>query len=538
MSQPATRLERPTPDDSEQVSISDRYAYTPRSAAPDAERLLTSDDDDEEDDLEAIELGLTGNRAASTAMSASASSDRNSTAAAQGLQSSGSRGVGAAPSRGRSAVSGACLQSRICQILLGLTVAAIVLGIGIAIGRVIEAHSTTTTQGGNHNTQPDPNAFRGVLLISIDGFRAEYLDRGLTPTMKRLASQGVRAQGTVTCFPSKTFPNHISLVTGLLPDVHGIVDNTFYDPVLNQNFRYSDPAVNREPRWWLAEPLWITAERQGVTSGTWYWPGSEVFYDGNRRATYLTPFANGLSNAARIDGILGWLDLPAIRRPSFVALYLSSVDSAGHSFGPDSGQVNNALVDVDSAIDRLLDGLASRNLDQLVDVVLVSDHGMTATSASRVILLDSFIDLTLVRVISTGSHSGLIVQDEALVPEIVANLTHVHPYLHAYARKDIPARFQYGNSPRVPSVFVMVDIGWTVTTQAIQGVIPGNHGFDNQEPDMHGLFIASGPSFRARAGTVVASPSILDVYPLVGRLLNVTVLPHNGTDQLASLVAF
>ncbi|WP_082488914.1 ectonucleotide pyrophosphatase/phosphodiesterase [Duganella sp. Leaf61] len=220
---------------------------------------------------------------------------------------------------------------------------------------------------------------RPVILVSIDGFRAEYLDRGVTPNLARLAAGGVRAVAMRPSFPSITFPNHYTLVTGLRPDHHGIVENEMNDVAIpGQHFTLKNRAAVIDRRWWdQAEPVWVTAERHGVRSATLFWPGSEADIRGVR-PTVSPRFDGKLPADARVDLLLSWLDRPADQRFGFMTLYFDDVDHAGHDFGPDAPQTTTALAVVDRAIARLQDGLAARQVE--ADLVIVSDHGMAALS--------------------------------------------------------------------------------------------------------------------------------------------------------------
>src|SRR5690242_9266558 len=231
-----------------------------------------------------------------------------------------------------------------------------------------------------------------VILVSIDGFRADYLDRGLTPTLASLAASGVRADALKPSFPTLTFPNHYTLVTGLYPDHHGIVNNRMTDPAFEHGFVYKEQATIDDPRWWGGEPLWVSAEKQGVRSATMFWPGSTVAIAGVR-PTYWKPFDGKVAPDARVDQVLAWLDLPAARRPRFLTLYFEQVDHEGHEHGPESAEVDAALADVDAALARLVNGLRARGRLDATDLVVVSDHGQAATSPERRPYLDDVVPL-------------------------------------------------------------------------------------------------------------------------------------------------
>jgi predicted AlkP superfamily pyrophosphatase or phosphodiesterase len=216
-----------------------------------------------------------------------------------------------------------------------------------------------------------------LILISIDGFRADYLERGLTPTLARFAETGLRAKAMEPAFPSVTFPNHYSIVTGLLPDHHGIINNTMRDPAMpGHTFRLTDRAELTNPAWWDGGvPIWETLRRQHLKSGAVFWPGTEVAIHGVQ-PDYWRPYESKLSVSERVDAVLKLASLPLEQRPLFITLYFDAVDHQGHVAGPDSTQVNNALKEVDSGLARLDQGLQERQLLAHTNLVIVSDHGM------------------------------------------------------------------------------------------------------------------------------------------------------------------
>ncbi len=227
--------------------------------------------------------------------------------------------------------------------------------------------------------QPDPAPHRRpVILISIDGFRADYLDRGVTPHLSALAAGGVRAAMS-PAFPSITFPNHYTLVTGLRPDRHGIVGNTMEDAAIpGVTFRLSDRTTTRDRRWWdQAEPIWVTAEKHRIPTATMFWPGSEAAIHGVR-PTHWRRFDATLPAEKRVDRLLSWLG--GRKPPEFLTLYFDEVDHNGHKDGPDSAAVDAAAQHVDAAIGRLTAGLAARHID--ADLVIVADHGIAAASSA------------------------------------------------------------------------------------------------------------------------------------------------------------
>ncbi|KAJ1728326.1 hypothetical protein LPJ61_004091 [Coemansia biformis] len=352
-----------------------------------------------------------------------------------------------------------------------------------------------------------------LVLVSLDGFRADYLGRGLTPNLVRLGRQGLRADYMVPSFPSSTFPNHYSIVTGLYPGSHGIVSNSFYDTALNDTFVYSNSTLNLQSRWWEGgEPIWVTAERQGVKAAIDMWPGSTAAIR-NTRPSYVLPFEDGVAPETKTRQLLEWLDLPLDRRPSFLAAYMPEVDHAGHAAGPDSEQVNSALQLVDGALGELWKQIATRNLTHIVNLMVVSDHGMTtAVPHKNAIYLDDIIDVSKLVGIYGWPLGGIQPKDDSDIPELFAKLKQAssgQPW-KVYLRDELPQRYHYTHKTRVAPVLVIPDIHYYVTTRAndkTAGGSPGPgkgeqviglHGYDNQNPFMRATFVAVGPAFRAR----------------------------------------
>ena len=363
-----------------------------------------------------------------------------------------------------------------------------------------------------------------LILVSIDGFRADYLDRGVSPKLSALAAGGVRAERMIPSFPSITFPNHYTLVTGLYPDHHGVVNNTFEDPKLAGVFKMS----SKEEAWWdEATPIWVTAERQGMPTATMFWPGSEVAIHGVR-PQHWEPFNAAVSVNERVDKVLGWLDLPKAQRPGFLTLYFDLVDTNGHLFGPDSPQINLAIAKVDGAIGRLTDGLKARGIT--ANLIIVADHGMAAVAPERTLVLDDVIDPKAVHIVFDDAVSGI---DIPATPEGQAArraLITPHEHMTCWNKADIPARFHYGANPRVPDVICAAEVGWLIETR--EGLarrhfpLRGEHGYDNQDPRMGALFIASGPAFKT--GLTIKPFANVDVYPLMTRVLGLKPEPNDG----------
>lgn len=374
-----------------------------------------------------------------------------------------------------------------------------------------------------------------VILVSIDGFRADYLDRGLTPRLSALAADGMRGP-MLASFPSKTFPNHWTLVTGLVPDRHGIVGNTMEDAARpGETFTMATD----DPFWWsAAEPIWVTAERAGIRSATMFWPGSNVAWGGvvtkgknhDLPAGGVRPgdwqqFAAALTGGQRVDAVIDWLRRPPGARPRLVTLYFDTVDTAGHDGGPDSPAVDAAIGAVDAEIGRLVDGLAA--LGQPANLVIVADHGMAVRSSARATALDRVADPADYRVLESGPYASLY-PAPGRAAALDRALLRPHAHMTCWRRSAMPARLRYGANPRVPPYLCLGAPGWLVLkTTPARPYAGGDHGWDPAMPEMRALFVANGPAFRP--GVTVAPFANTNVAPLLRRLLGLP--PGEGLDD-------
>ena len=367
-----------------------------------------------------------------------------------------------------------------------------------------------------------------VVLISLDGFRADYLDRPAAVRLRALAARGVRAERLVPSFPSKTFPNHYTLVTGLTPAHHGIVANVMREPTLGL-FRMSDTAAVRNPAWWGGEPIWVTAERQGRRAAAYFWPGSEAAV-GGVRPTWWYPYEHTRPNAVRVARLLEWLAMPPAEAPAVITAYFSDTDDAGHSFGPAAPQVDAAIARVDSAVGAIVDGIARLGLAEVVNVVVVGDHGMAPVAAERVIVLDDYLDLSTVEILDQNP-VAMIVPRDGDVARVMAALGGAHPRLQVYRRDAVPAAYRFAGHPRITPIVAVAEEGWTITTRAELARTTrwgGAHGYDPALPSMGTLFVAAGPGVSATGLTIPAFSNV-HVYPFVAALLGVRPAPNDGS---------
>ena len=372
-----------------------------------------------------------------------------------------------------------------------------------------------------------------VILVSIDGWRWDYLDRYDAPTVARLAADGVRADGLIPQFPSKTFPNHYTIVTGLRLANHGIISNNMRAADVPGEFAMSNRDVLADSRWWGGEPIWNTLEQQGGIASAMFWPGSEAAING-RHATYWMAYDDDMSQSDRVGKILEWLKLPDDRRPTFLTLYYAEVDTSGHRYGPASEEVRAAIRDVDASLGQLVAGVRDLRLDDRVHYVLVSDHGMSEVTPDRAIVLDDYVDVAEADIVDWSPVLGLSPKDRN-VDRMYAALKDKHPRLAVYRRDQLPAVYGLTGHPRLPAIIGIADDGWQIVSRrdterwrepGSRGGTGGQHGYDVRLRSMHGLFIAAGP--RIRNGARVAAFENIHVYEFMCALLGITPAQNDG----------
>uniref|UniRef100_A0A8D0B759 Ectonucleotide pyrophosphatase/phosphodiesterase 1 n=1 Tax=Salvator merianae TaxID=96440 RepID=A0A8D0B759_SALMN len=376
-----------------------------------------------------------------------------------------------------------------------------------------------------------------VLLFSLDGFRAEYLHTWgrLLPVINKLRKCGTYTRGLRPVYPSKTFPNHYSIVTGLYPESHGLVDNKMYEPKRNAYFTLRNEE-KFNPQWYQGQPIWLTAMYQGLRSATYFWPGSDVSVNGSFPNMYEI-YNGSVPFEERVITFLRWLQLPEDERPHFYTLYLEEPDSSGHRYGPISSEVILALQRVDSVVGLLMDGLKQMNLHNCVNIILLSDHGMEAASCQKAAYLSTYLDNANDVFVVPGPAARLRPQN---VPDeyfsfdyegIVRNLTCLLPDQHfkAYMKHLLPKRFHYAKNDRIEPVHIYMDQQWQFARMPseLKYCKGGFHGSDNVFANMQALFIGFGPGFKFQ--TEVDPFENIEVYNLICDLLDLVPAPNNGT---------
>ena len=367
-----------------------------------------------------------------------------------------------------------------------------------------------------------------VLLISIDGFKPSYLSKSSAPNLFELANRGMMAQGLISAFPSVTFPNHVTIVTGQTPDHHGIVNNTMTDPGTTQRFSLGSREAVENPFWWQeSKPIWIAARKQGKVASTLFWPGSETTIDGLRPNDWLR-YDHDMSHETRIKTLVGWLSRPPAERPDFATLYFADVDSAGHSAGPDSQAVQDSVKKVDDSIGELSKELKRLGLLERTTWIIVSDHGMASSPVEKVVSAQGLLaNFPAARWEWLGALAGVRLNGAS--SEGVMQALSTLPHASCWPKADLPKRYRFGTHRRIPEIVCLAEVGYSLTDNPARKGPLGQHGYDPEDLSMHGLLIVAGN--RIQSGTL-GLVNNLEIYGLMCRLLGITPERHDGEDTL------
>lgn len=355
-----------------------------------------------------------------------------------------------------------------------------------------------------------------VILISADGFRHDYATKYGAHHLQSLSAGGVRAKSMIPSFPSVTFANHYTLVTGMYPSHHGIVDNSFFDVSRGETYKMNAKDKVEDGTWYGGTPLWVLAEQQQMIAASMFWVGSEAAIQG-ARPTYYYNFTEKVSSDEKVKVVLDWLNLPEEKRPHLITFYLSEPDHAGHSYGPDAEQTKNAVKEVDETIYKLTEAVKTTGLP--VNFIFLSDHGMTAVDREQPILKPAAIDTAEFRIPVMGTIMTLHAKDKSVVKPVYKQLKSDAKDYSVYLKTKMPRKYHYGKKDdrfnRIGDILLIPE--WPkVFSNKRPGV--GYHGFFAKEvKDMHATFFAWGPAFKSNLE--IGSFENVNVYPLVTEIL-------------------
>ncbi|NMC39667.1 MAG: alkaline phosphatase family protein [Bacteroidales bacterium] len=364
-----------------------------------------------------------------------------------------------------------------------------------------------------------------VVLVSMDAFRWDYSDIYKTPNLDKMAAGGVKADRLISSFPTNTFPNHYSIATGLYPDNHGIVNNTFFAPDLGLLYRIGDRSAVENPAFYKGEPVWVTAQKQGLIAASFYWVGSEAPVAG-MHPYYWKKYDESISYGDRIDSVVKWLGYPVEKRPGLITLYFDEPDATSHDYGPVSPETGGIVSLLDSLIGVLQLKLSLLPHAKKINLIVLSDHGMAEVSSDRYINLREIVPPRMIRNFYGGNPVIMIDPAEGKKDSILFLINRTEG-VRAWTKETLPERWHYGKNPRINEIVAVADSSWYLATRPPAGKFRGGaHGYDNRNPDMYGIFYATGPAFKK--GFRTEELNNVDIYNLVCRILKIKPAPNDG----------
>jgi len=376
-----------------------------------------------------------------------------------------------------------------------------------------------------------------VVLVSFDGFRYDYPDNADTPNFDRLMGEGVKAISLQPIFLSKTFPNHYAIATGMYAENHGIISNRFRDPEWDEVYSLGNRSAVQDAKWYDGEPIWVTAENQGVKTASYFWVGS-VAPIGGKYPSYYYYYDQDVPFSKRVKQMVTWLEMPPEERPHLILLYFHEPDWTGHEYGPNASETRRTVQQADSTLGLILTALDTLDIGRNVNLIVCSDHGMSEVTSDRLIYLEDYIDTSDIEL--SGSDPFAFVEQVEGGPNlesVAAQLRGMHPHLQVYLKDEFPARWHYQNNRRIPDLLLLADDGWYIVSSRDEAsklwmlkkdpnAVWGTHGYDNREMSMHAIFYARGSSFKQ--GYDMDTFNNVHIYTLIAKLLDIK--PYSGID--------
>jgi predicted AlkP superfamily pyrophosphatase or phosphodiesterase len=367
-----------------------------------------------------------------------------------------------------------------------------------------------------------------VVLVSFDGFRWDYNEKYFTPNLNKLASEGVKADRLIPSFPTKTFPNHYTIVTGLYPDHHGLIENSFQADDVGQYYRMGDRSAVENPAFYGGEPVWVTAQKQGVRAASFFWVGSEAPVSG-MHPSYWKKYDGTITYEAKIDTVIKWLGYPEEKRPELVTLYFDEPDITSHDFGPLSAETGKVVSSLDSIVGIIRLKLAALPYAKKINLIVLSDHGMGPVSSDKYVNLREIVPARMIKSVSGGNPVYLIKPAEGKKDSIL-NLLNTVKGLKAWSKSKLPEKWHYGNNQRIPEIVVVADSSWSIGIRPVgSSIYGGAHGYDNYDSDMFSIFYAVGPSFKK--GFKFEELNNTDIYNLICRILDIIPAKNDGNPD-------
>ncbi len=366
-----------------------------------------------------------------------------------------------------------------------------------------------------------------VVMLSLDGCRWDYPQMYDMPNLESIARQGVKLESLQPSFPSKTFPNHYSIATGLYPDHHGIIQNSFYDPEMDAYYKISDREAVENGDFYGGEPIWVTAEKQGLRTASFFWVGSEAPVC-DTYPTRWKKYDHHFPYEARVDSVISWLQLPKQDRPRLITWYYPEPDGVGHRYSPESPEVKEKVEYLDSLIGDFLNKLAQLPIADQVNVIVTSDHGMARISGDKAIYFDDYIQTTWLDTALGSNPMWMFDPKEGYKDSVYLNLKRAD-HMQVWTKDSIPENLHYGTNSRVMDIITAPDLNWSVGWRERElpaDYIGGTHGYDPHYKDMHAIFYAAGPAFKN--GYVHPTVENVNIYPLIAKILNLDPAETDG----------
>ncbi|MFD2033617.1 ectonucleotide pyrophosphatase/phosphodiesterase [Belliella marina] len=382
-----------------------------------------------------------------------------------------------------------------------------------------------------------------VILISLDGYRFDYTERFQPENISRFIENGTAATSMIPSFPTKTFPNHYSIATGMKPENHGLVNNSFFDPSKNTVYSIRDRSIVEDGYWYGGTPLWVLAEQNGMKAASYYFVGSEADIQGIR-PSYYKNYDGGVSNLTRVSKVFEWLELPSEERPRLITLYFSDMDDVGHAYGPSNdSELSKKLNKLDRELGALFEGLKSIDLD--INVFLVSDHGMVDVPRQNLLNLDKITENIAGRIVNNGALAHVYLDNPLELEQVYLDLKMIEGPFDVVKVKD---KQYYKNTDsyanRLGELLVIPDLGFYLATSSdmmkyqnraamMKTEVFGEHGFSPEYKEMHAIFYANGP--QVCEGMKIDSFQNIHVYPMIANLLGLPM--PEGIDGRLEVLA-
>lgn len=386
-----------------------------------------------------------------------------------------------------------------------------------------------TTQLSTTKTNDQNDSY--VVVLSMDGFRADYVTKTSTPNLDAMAKEGVSG-ALRPSYPSLTFPNHYAMATGLFPDHHGLVANEFWDTKAG-HYRIGDRKAVENPVFYKGEPIWNTAKRQGIKSASYFWVGSETPVNGLQPEIWKKYDAS-VAYETRADSVIKWLSLPHNKRPHLIMWYIDEPDHTGHAKGPNSPITWAVARRCDSLVGYFRTQLAKLPIKEKVDFIVVSDHGMADYYKEKAVNITDYIPEEWIEHATQGP--AVMVYIKKGYKEKAYQKLQDMPHCKVFKKENFPKRLHYGSSDRIGDIVIMADLGTYIYSKKGQTQNDGGaHGYDNALPEMYAVFRAVGPHFKK--GQVIKDPiANVNIYPMICDLLNIKPSPNDGDPQLVKTI--